>query len=103
MTNEEQDDEAVRLDAATHAGVDAILSAHPSCVTDAQNFDKECLAVQSGTKQSDALHGAGVGMLVGAGALAVATGVYLVWPAPRVTIVPTAGTSGAGLLLNGSF
>jgi hypothetical protein len=81
----------------------AILSAHHSCVPGAQNLDPQCPTVKSETMTSDTLHDAGVGVLIGAGALAVASGMYFLWPTQRVTIAPNVGTSGAGLLVNGSF
>jgi hypothetical protein len=81
----------------------SILGAHHSCVTGAGNFDPQCSQVASTTTTSDTLHNAGVGVLVGAGALAVASGLYFLWPAPRVVIAPAAGTSGGGLWVHGSF
>ena len=81
----------------------AILGASHSCVPGAQNIDASCPAVKSATQTSDTLHNAGVGVLIGAGALAAAAGVYFALPAPAVTIAPSAGKSGAGLLLRGSF
>lgn len=81
----------------------AIRGAQHSCVAGAQNFDASCPAVKSATQTSDTLHDAGVGVLIGAGALAVATGVYFALPSPAVVIVPSAGKSGAGLLVHGSF
>lgn len=52
---------------------------------------------------------AGVGLLLGAGALAAATVAYFVWPAATPTrsnalgVVPTVSASSAGVLFSGSF
>lgn len=81
----------------------AILGAKHSCDTGATNFDPRCAQTHSAAATSDALHNAGVGTLAGAAVLAVAAGAYFVWPALRVSVVPVAGKSGAGLWLRGSF
>jgi hypothetical protein len=81
----------------------AILDAKHSCVPGAANFDARCAETHSAAATSDALHNAGVGTLIGAGAVAVATGAYFLWPAARVSVVPVAGKSGAGLWMHGSF
>jgi hypothetical protein len=81
----------------------AVLAAHNSCVTGAANFDARCADIRSDTSTSDNLHDAGVGVLIGAGTLAAATAAYFIWPATRVSVVPIAGKSGAGLWLSGSF
>jgi PEGA domain len=80
-----------------------ILDAKHSCVPGAANLDPLCAQAHSAAATSDALHNAGVGTLIGAGAVAVAAGAYFVWPASRVSVVPVAEKSGAGLWLSGSF
>jgi hypothetical protein len=88
---------------------DAIQAAHRGCVTGAANFDAWCTELNDAVHRSDTFHNAGVGVLVGAGAAAVGTVAYFVWPAstpskPRaLTIAPMLSAANAGLLFSGSF
>lgn len=80
-----------------------VLGDHQSCVDGASNFDARCGDIRDTTLASDRLHNAGVGMLIGAGALATATVIYFAWPAPRVSVMPAVAPSGAALWVSGSF
>jgi hypothetical protein len=81
----------------------SILDAKHSCLPNAPNFDSRCPQAHSAASSSDALHNAGVGTLIGAGVVAIASVAYFVWPMPRVSVVPAAGKSGTGLWVQGSF
>jgi hypothetical protein len=89
----------------------AITQAHHSCVTGATNLDSQCGALASGASTADTLNHAGIGVLVGAGAAAVGSVLYFVWPQSKPSasreggfrFVPTASMNGGGVLLSGTF
>lgn len=89
---------------------DAILRAGHSCVKGALNYDALCPDVESSAKTANTFQGAGVGLMVGAGAAALGTVLYFVVPASRgasksggLRVVPAASPGDAGLSLSGSF
>jgi len=98
---------AKRGDART--GYEAITNAHHSCVDNAANYDASCPALNDTALSAGTFHNAGVGVLVGAGALAAGAAAYFLWPASTPTkpsalrILPTTSTTSAGLLFSGSF
>jgi hypothetical protein len=89
----------------------AITDAHHSCVASAPNFDSQCITLQSTSSAADTLSRAEVGVLTGAGALAVGTVVYFLWPEakPRaptsssVRVVPVFSTGSGGMFVSGTF
>lgn len=87
----------------------SILDEKKSCVANAYNFDARCTQLSEMSSSSDTLHNVGVGMLVGGGALALATGAYLLWPAPKTTtgstvrLVPVVAETGGTILATGTF
>jgi hypothetical protein len=90
----------------------AITQAHHSCVTDATNFDQQqCEALASGAATADTLNHVGIGVLIGAGAAAVGSVVYFLWPESKpsaqraggIHVAPTVSTSGGGMLFSGAF
>lgn len=86
-----------------------IVGGKKSCVANAPNFDARCTQLSEMSSSSDTLHNAGVGMLVGGGALALATGAYLLWPASKTTtgatmrLVPVVAETGGAILATGTF
>jgi hypothetical protein len=88
-----------------------ITAAHHSCVAGAANLDAQCSTLQSTSSAADTLSRAGVGALVGAGALAAGMVGYFLWPeskagAPasgRVRAVPVVSTTGGGMFVSGAF
>jgi len=89
----------------------AIAQAHHSCVAGAANFDPQCSTLKDSASAADTLGRAGVGLLVGAGAAAVGSVIYFVWPEskPRapasggVRVVPVVSTSSGGVIVSGAF
>jgi hypothetical protein len=89
----------------------AITQAHRSCVPGAANFDPQCSALKDSASTADTLGRAGVGLLIGAGAAAVGSVVYFVWPesttrsptSTAVRVVPMASATSGGVLISGSF
>lgn len=87
----------------------AILDARRSCITSAVNYDARCADLTDSAHSSDRLHDAGIGVLVGAGALAAGTVAYFLWPTPAqgraggLLPAPIITATGAGLSLSGSF
>jgi hypothetical protein len=76
---------------SAHDTYASILQAGHSCVAGAGNFDARCNDLASSSSRSDTMDRAGIGLLIGAGAAAVGSVAYFVWPAPK----PSAPTSGA--------
>jgi hypothetical protein len=89
----------------------AITQAQHSCVPGAMNLDPQCGALASGASTADTLNHVGIGVLVGAGAVAVGSVAYFLWPQSKPSasheggfrFVPTASTNGGGVLLSGTF
>ena len=87
----------------------SILGEHHSCVTGAANYDARCPQVIDTGNTTVRLHDAGIGVLAGAGALAAGTVAYFLWPTPTqgrasgLWPAPVITTSGATLILSGSF
>jgi hypothetical protein len=80
-----------------------------SCIAAAANFDARCTQLSEMSSSSDTLHNVGVGLLIGGGAAALATGVYLLWPASTTTtgstlrVVPVVAETGGAILATGTF
>jgi hypothetical protein len=89
----------------------AILTAHHSCVTGAPNFDAQCETLHSTASSATTSNHVGIGFLAGAGAAAVGTAVYFLWPAAKpltpstqgLRVIPSASDTGAGLVFSGAF
>lgn len=87
----------------------SIVSEHHSCIPNAGNYDPRCPGITDTAHSSDTLHDAGIGVLVGAGALAVGSVAYFLWPASKpgrasgLLAAPMVSTTGAGLSFSGSF
>jgi hypothetical protein len=89
----------------------SIQSEHHTCVAGASNYDSRCAQLSSGLHFSDALHDAGVGVLVGSAVLTAGAIAYFLWPAPirarsgasGLHAAPLVSATSAGLLLSGSF
>jgi hypothetical protein len=77
----------------------------------AANYDPRCSDLESTSRTSDTLDRAGVGLLIGAGAAAVASVLYFVWPASKSTapttgairVVPAVSAGGGRVLFSGTF
>lgn len=90
---------------------DAILKSGIGCVPGAAAQDPRCDDVHSAAASHNTLERAGVGLMIGAGAAAVATGVFFLLPPSRpatsssaaVHVVPALAPSSAGLVLSGAF
>jgi hypothetical protein len=91
---------------------DAILKDGGTCVPGGAHLDKRCDQLHTTAATSDRLLGASVGLFIGAGAAAIATGAYLIWarsvpsapsPSQAFRVVPAISPSNAGLLFSGSF
>ena len=92
---------------------DAIAAAGHNCTTvGGPGYDARCAdLLASRPSTADALHGAGVGLLIGAGAAAVGALTYFLWPkqgaadtpAPPLRVAPAASANGGGLLFLGTF
>ena len=86
-----------------------ILAEKKSCVATAANFDARCTQLSELSSSSDTLHNAGVGLLIGGGATALAAGAYLFWPASKTTtgstlrVVPVVAETGGAILATGTF
>ena len=86
-----------------------ILADKKSCVATSTNFDARCTQLSELSSSSDTLHNAGVGLLIGGGAAALATGAYLLWPASKTTtgstwrVVPVVAETGGAILATGTF
>jgi hypothetical protein len=90
--------------------VNTILGDKKSCVANASNFDARCTPLSEMSSSSDTLHNVGIGMLVGGGAAALATGAYLLWPASKapttgstIRLVPVVAETGGAILATGTF
>jgi hypothetical protein len=89
----------------------AITQAHRSCVVNAANFDPQCSTLESMSSAADTLDRAGVGLLVGAGAAAVGSVAYFLWPQSKppapvsggVRVVPMVSTTVGGVFISGAF
>ena len=89
----------------------AILTAGHSCVAGAPNYDGQCETLLSTATAARTSNHVGVGFLAGAGAAAVGTALYFLWPASKDTVpsthglhvVPSASDTGAGLIFSGAF
>lgn len=89
----------------------AIVGAGHSCVAKAANYDPTCADLYSTASTSNTLQRAGVGLMVGAGAAAVATVIYFVLPTsgskPSSTgtlrVTPALAPAAAGLVFSGAF
>jgi hypothetical protein len=87
----------------------SIQDAHRSCVDGAVNFDARCADLDRVGRTSDTLNRAGVGVLIGAGALGAGAAIYMLRPAPSsskssgtgatLMLSPTA----AGVVVSGAF
>ena len=90
---------------------DSIIAAGHGCATGTAIFDSRCAEVQSTAAAGDSHHSAGVGVLIGAGAAALGTAAYFLWPTSRgsapaagaLRVVPAVSTTNAGLLFTGTF
>jgi hypothetical protein len=91
---------------------DALASWRRTCVTGSASYDARCPALSETARRADALHNAGVGLLIGGGIALAGAGSYLAWhegekghraPATAVRVAPWAGASGAGLRAEGWF
>ncbi len=86
-----------------------IVGDKKSCVAASANFDARCTQLSETSSASDTLHNVGVGLLVGGGAAALATGAYLLWPASRSTtgsavrLLPVVAETGGAILATGTF
>jgi hypothetical protein len=88
-----------------------ILQAHHSCVPGAANFDPQCATLESSSSAAGALGRAGMGVLIGAGAAAVGSALYFLWPESKpqapasreIRVVPVGSTSSGGLSVSGTF
>jgi hypothetical protein len=81
-----------------------------SCVPGAGNFSALCATLQSTTTTGDTLGRAGVGLFVVAGAAALASTLYFVWPASKpgtisggIGVAPVASTTGGAMVFSGAF
>jgi hypothetical protein len=87
----------------------SILNEHHSCVTGAANYDARCPQIIDTANSTAKLHDAGIGVLVGAGALAAGAVTYFLWPTSKqgrasgLRPAPVISASGAALTLSGSF
>jgi PEGA domain-containing protein len=88
----------------------SILGDKKSCVPSAANFDARCTQLSEISSSSDTLHNVGVGMLIGGGAAALATGAYLFWPASKapttgstLRVIPVVAETGGAILATGTF
>jgi hypothetical protein len=89
---------------------DSILNTGHSCIPGAGNYDARCDELSMTSRAGTTSHDVSVGMFVGAGVAAGATA-YFLWARSRsaaptsdaVHVIPTASTSGAGLVLSGAF
>ena len=87
----------------------SILNEHHTCVMGAVNYDARCSQIIDTANTTAGLHDAGIGILVGAGAVAAGTVAYFLWPPPKqgrasgVHTTPVITASGAALILSGSF
>jgi hypothetical protein len=90
---------------------DSIRSAGHSCITGAPNFDTRCDELFSTGSAANTNNRAGIGLLVGGGALGAAAVTYFLWPSSSKTadagasqrLVPVVSTGGAGLIWSGAF
>jgi hypothetical protein len=87
---------------------ESILTAGASCIAGAANFDARCTNLEKDARTAETLNRAGIGMLLGASALALGAGAYwLFWPAPSTQqgarLIPVASAHGGGAVLIGSF
>jgi hypothetical protein len=79
------------------------------CFASGSNLSEKCNELHSTTKEVATLHDAGVGVLIGGGALAVAGVAYLLWPSPKAApsasfhVAPAITPTAQGLLVEGSF
>lgn len=80
----------------------SIVKAGHTCLTGAASYDPRCEKLHDMASSGDAMHNAGVGLLVGASAAAVGTVVYMAWPR-SVRVAPSASATGAGLIVSGAF
>lgn len=86
-----------------------IVGDKKSCIAASANFDARCTQLSEMSSSSDTLHNVGVGLLVGGGAAALATGAYLLWPASKtmtgstVRVIPVVAGSGGAILATGTF
>jgi hypothetical protein len=86
-----------------------ILADKKSCVATAANFDARCTQLSELSSSSDTLHNVGVGLLIGGGAAALATGAYLFWPTSKTTtgstlrVIPVVAETGGAILATGTF
>ena len=86
-----------------------IVGDKKSCVAGAANFDPRCTQLSETSSSSDTLHNIGVGLLIGGGAAALATGAYLLWPASKMTtgstmrVIPVVADTGGAILATGTF
>ena len=81
-------------------------------MTGASNQDAGCAGLSSTASLGDAMHDAGVGLMIGAGAAAIGAVGYALWPQARPG-TPQAGSlhvapagsagSGAGVIFSGTF
>lgn len=89
----------------------AISKAGHRCVVGAANYDARCANLESSASAADTLVRVGAGVLIGAGAAAVGSLVYFVWPASKPAagpagafrVVPAVSKSGGELLFSGAF
>ncbi len=87
----------------------AIQTAHNGCIPASSNLDPRCSQLNDTALSAGTFHNTGVGMLVGAGVLGVATAAYFLWPTPKqgqasaLHVVPVVSVTGTGVLVSGSF
>ena len=95
---------------SAHDAYDAIRNAGHSCVAGAANADPGCADLQSTASASNTLQRAGVGLLIGAGALGVGSVIYFMLPPSSAStrtgalrVTPALSPANAGLVLSGTF
>lgn len=88
-----------------------IEEAHRTCVDGAASFDPRCSSLKDSASAADTLGRVGAGLLVGAGAAAVGSAIYFLWPEskPRapassgVRVLPAVSPSSSGVFVSGTF
>jgi PEGA domain len=85
----------------------SIVSERHTCVAGASNLDARCPQLNDTALSAGTFHDTGVGVLAGAGAVAVGTAAYFLWrastPSRAVRVAPTVSPTSAGVLFVGSF
>lgn len=87
---------------------DEILGAGRSCVAGAGNYDSRCASIASEASTADTMNRAGIGTMIGAGALALGAGAYWMFVVrePKkqsAQVVPFASPQAGGVIVRGTF